>query len=251
MCRLLGYVGVPITLEKLMAEPPHSLIVQSYQPREMTAGLLNADGFGIAWYDRARSEEPFVYRSELPIWNDLNLPSLQRYVLSDCFIACIRSATPGQGIGLQNCPPYTYGRFSFIHNGFIEDFRKTLYRPLRSLLEDEFYHLIYGSTDSEHIFALLMQFYQKEKELVCALHQTLSLILNLAASHGVRSALNIVISDGYSLVASRWASDYPVPSLYVLEKPDSCIVASEPLWENDRWQAIAPNSTIVKSYRKS
>lgn len=248
MCRLLGYVGVPLMLKKLLADPPHSLVVQSYQPREMTAGLLNADGFGIAWYDRGKSEQPFTYRSELPIWNDINLPSLQHYVVSDCFIAGIRSATPGQGVGLTNCPPYCYGRFSFIHNGFIENFRTTLYRPLRSLLEDEFYHLIHGSTDSEHIFALLMQFYRHERDLVNALSHTLDVILQLSHQYGVRSALNVIVSDGQSLVASRYASAAPIPSLYRLEMHESSIIASEPLWENDRWQSFAPNSTIVVSF---
>ena len=245
MCRLLGYIGTPLMLSKLIAEPDHSLIVQSYQPREMTAGLLNADGFGIAWYDRAKAEEPFIYRSELPIWNDTNLPSLQRYVCSDCFIAGIRSATPGQGLGIHNCPPYSYGKFSFIHNGFIENFRLSLYRPLRSLLKDEFYHLIHGSTDSEHIFALLMQFYAEQQNLIDALQNTLTVILDLSAQYGIRSALNVIVSDGNSLVVSRYASTDPIPSLYFLEDGQSKIVASESLWQNDRWQVIKPNSIML------
>ena len=47
MCRLLGYLGEPILLDAILYKPEHSLIVQSYDPREMTSGLLNADGFGI------------------------------------------------------------------------------------------------------------------------------------------------------------------------------------------------------------
>lgn len=235
-------------LGKLIAEPAHSLIVQSYQPREMTAGLLNADGFGIAWYDRSKAEEPFIYRSELPIWNDVNLPSLQRYVSSDCFMAGIRSATPGQGVGIHNCPPYSYGKFCFIHNGFIENFRRSLYRPLRSLLKDEFYHLIHGSTDSEHIFALLMQFYDEESHLSNALHRTLEVILDLSAQYGVRSALNVIASDGTSLVVSRYASTEPFPSLYFFVEEGSTIVASESLWSTDGWQAIKPNMIMSFSH---
>lgn len=47
MCRLLGYLGSVVTLDRLFDKPEHSLIVQSYQPREMSSGLMNADGFGI------------------------------------------------------------------------------------------------------------------------------------------------------------------------------------------------------------
>lgn len=49
MCRLLGYLGKPIQLDRLLLKPEHSLVVQSYQPQEMTAGLLNADGFGLSY----------------------------------------------------------------------------------------------------------------------------------------------------------------------------------------------------------
>ncbi|MHC5729947.1 MAG: ergothioneine biosynthesis protein EgtC, partial [Nostoc sp.] len=42
MCRLLAYLGSPVSLEHLLYKPEHSLIVQSYQPREMTSGVVNA-----------------------------------------------------------------------------------------------------------------------------------------------------------------------------------------------------------------
>lgn len=48
MCRLLGYLGSSIQLDRILIKPEHSLVVQSYKPQEMTAGLLNADGFGLA-----------------------------------------------------------------------------------------------------------------------------------------------------------------------------------------------------------
>ena len=82
MCRLLGYLGPSISLDCLLNKPEHSLIVQSYQPREMTAGLLNADGFGIGWYHPQRDTTPFTYKNILPIWNDPNLSSLNRYLSS-------------------------------------------------------------------------------------------------------------------------------------------------------------------------
>ena len=45
MCRLLAYLGEPIPLEELIFKPEHSLVVQSYQPKELEFALLNADGF--------------------------------------------------------------------------------------------------------------------------------------------------------------------------------------------------------------
>ena len=50
MCRLLAYLGEPIPLEELIFKPEHSLVVQSYQPKELEFALLNADGFGLGWH---------------------------------------------------------------------------------------------------------------------------------------------------------------------------------------------------------
>lgn len=55
MCRLLAYLGSPISLEHLLYKPEHSLIVQSYQPREMTSGVVNAD-----WLQTESVTQPFT-----------------------------------------------------------------------------------------------------------------------------------------------------------------------------------------------
>ena len=41
--------------------PEHSLIVQSYKPREMISGTVNADGFGIGWYHLHIDKYPVTY----------------------------------------------------------------------------------------------------------------------------------------------------------------------------------------------
>lgn len=79
-----------------MYKSEHSLIVQSYQPREMTSGVVNADGFGVGWYHIQKDTDPFIYKNTLPIWNDINLPSLSRYVESKSVLAYVGSATPGE-----------------------------------------------------------------------------------------------------------------------------------------------------------
>ncbi|MEO0868845.1 MAG: ergothioneine biosynthesis protein EgtC, partial [Cyanobacteria bacterium J06642_11] len=156
MCRLLAYLGQPIPLEDLIFKPEHSLVVQSYRPQELEVALLNADGFGIGWHDANNvTAEPFVYRNVLPIWNDANLPQLCRYITPRSFVANIRSATPGLPLDFSNCQPFRHGQLLFVHNGYIDQFRQTLYRPIRELIGDTAYQNIYGLTDSEHIFALI------------------------------------------------------------------------------------------------
>ena len=157
MCRLLAYLGPPVRLDRLITEPEHSLVEQSYKPREMTSGVVNADGFGFGWYDRAERAEPYVYRSVLPIWNDDNLADLCAFVKADCVMANVRSATPGQLLAAANTQPFVSGALSVLHNGFVTDFKASLLRPIRKALDDESYAAIKGTTDSEHLFAWLLQ----------------------------------------------------------------------------------------------
>jgi predicted glutamine amidotransferase len=130
-------------------------MVQSYAPKELEVALLNADGFGFGWYDAAKAPEPFIYRNVLPMWNDPNVEPLCRYITTDCALAYVRSATPGQGVDISNCQPFQSGNLLFAHNGYIKNFRETLYRPMRQLMSDCVYASIHGNTDSEHIWGLV------------------------------------------------------------------------------------------------
>ncbi|OKH40509.1 ergothioneine biosynthesis protein EgtC [[Phormidium ambiguum] IAM M-71] len=250
MCRLLGYIGETIVLDYILTKPEHSLIEQSYQPREMTAGLLNADGFGIGWYHPEKDIEPFTYKNILPIWSDANLPHLCRYIESNCLVATVRSATTGQAVDLSNSQPFTHQNLLFSHNGFIEKFRKSLYRPIRNQLNDEVYQAINGTTDSEHIFALIINELQAKIDITLenALYKTLINLKKLAQKYQVDFAANLLLSDGKRLVACRSASRSPVPSLYWLRDdpnfPNAVIIASEPLFEGN-WNSLAENSIII------
>ncbi|MBH8551773.1 ergothioneine biosynthesis protein EgtC [Nostocaceae cyanobacterium CENA357] len=249
MCRLLAYLGSPVSLEHLLYKPEHSLIVQSYQPREMTSGVVNADGFGVGWYHSQKATEPFTYKNTLPIWNDVNLPNLSRYIESKCVLAYVRSATPGQALDFANCQPFNYQQQLFIHNGYIQNFRQTLHRKIRSTLTPDFYEKINGNTDSEHIFALLLSQAQinRHRPPEYALRMTLITLLEMAKRYQLAVSANIVFSDGNRLIASRFASTSPAPSLYWLRDdptfPQSIIIASEPLFVGN-WTACPENSII-------
>lgn len=54
MCRLLVYKGTePIQISHLVTRPRHSIINQAFESklRMPSSRPLNADGFGIGWYD--------------------------------------------------------------------------------------------------------------------------------------------------------------------------------------------------------
>lgn len=250
MCRLFGYLGSPLHLEKILVKPEHSLIVQSYQPREMTSGVVNADGFGIGWYHPSLDTLPYVYKNLLPIWNDVNLPHLSRYIESSCVLAYDRSATPPNPVDFSNCQPFNKDKILFLHNGFIEKFRQTLYRPIRKVLSDEIYQFISGSTDSEHIYSLILNELQKDSNLSLtqALEKTLVFITDLAKHYEVSVSANIILSDGKQLVASRYSNRRPTPTLYWLKNdpmyPNGAFIASEPMFQGD-WNRCSEDSLIT------
>ncbi len=250
MCRLLGYLGPAIALDSLILQPPHSLMVQSYAPKELEVALLNADGFGFGWYAAAKGVEPFTYRNVLPMWNDPNVQPLCRYIATGCSLAYVRSATPGQGVDISNCQPFQSSSLLFTHNGYIKNFRKTLYRPMRALMSDRVYAGIQGSTDSEHIWGLVLTALaaSESPSLIAALDVALGQLLTLAQQYDTPVAANVLISDGQTLIGSRVASHGRAPSLYCLNNspqfPQAAIVASEPLFDGT-WASLEENSLFT------
>jgi predicted glutamine amidotransferase len=85
MCRFAAYTGKEIPFGKLIDGSEHSLVVQSYRPRELHSGVVNADGFGVGWHPGEVEAVPAVFISPMPIWADGNLPHLGRAVPSTTF----------------------------------------------------------------------------------------------------------------------------------------------------------------------
>lgn len=251
MCRLLAYIGDSIQLDRILIEPEHSLIKQSYQPQEMTAGLLNADGFGVGWYDKKSEDRPYIYRNVLPIWNDVNLPQLARYIKSKSYLGYVRSATSSLSIDTINCQPFSHRNLLFVHNGFIDDFRNTLFRPIKESLGDTAYKNIFGTTDSEHIFASIVDEIEKNQDISLkeALHNTINKLCALAKPDNIGFSANVALSDGKETIACRYSNrdGKDTPTLYYTKNdsqyPNAVIVASEPMFEGD-WISCPKKSII-------
>ena len=118
MCRWAAYVGQPVFLSDIIANPVHCLIDQSRNAEECKTNL-NADGFGVAWY--GHRPEPGLYRDVHPAWSDPNLRALSEHVKSALFLAHVRAST-GSAISRNNCHPFAVDRWSFMHNGQIGGF---------------------------------------------------------------------------------------------------------------------------------
>src|ERR671917_1023873 len=204
MCRMVAYRSeTEIPLSSLVLDPEHSLLVQSYAPKEMMSGVVNADGFGVGWYAPEVNIEPAVYRANTPIWADRSFASIAPKVRSATVLAAVRSATPGLPAEESGVPPFASGPYLFAHNGAIKGFRQTAMRPLRGLLSDASYSELLGVTDSETIFALLLDRLREAKAnpgdagtLAEATSETLRQVSGTCAKLGIYAAMNVGVTDG-------------------------------------------------------
>jgi len=128
-----------VPLEELLFKPKHSLIDQSLHSR-LGAETTNGDGFGIGWY--GVGDTPGVFHSIEPAWNDRNLKDLARHLVSPLVFAHIRASTGG-AIQQTNCHPFRYGKWLWMHNGFIAEL-PTVRRDLALAVDPSLFPLIEG-----------------------------------------------------------------------------------------------------------
>jgi predicted glutamine amidotransferase len=271
MCRFAAYLGPSITLDTLVTRPVNSIIHQSYKSQEREEPL-NGDGFGVGWYVPELDDSPAVFRSISPAWNNTNLLHLARVTRSGCIFAHVRAASPGLGVTGTNCHPFIHGPFCFMHNGFIADFGR-IRRTLLSRLSDTAFDVIRGTTDTEVLFALFLDHFQSTTEgdqvgdMGRAIDKTLATVVQIGEEEGVESPhqLNLAVTDGHSLVASRYTTGplEAANSLYIhtgkryvcedgtcrMLDPDewgaAVLVTSERLSEDQGWERIPPNRVVL------
>jgi predicted glutamine amidotransferase len=197
---------------------------------------VNGDGFGVAWYSPETVQlGSCVYKFMTPLWSNSNLKNMGCHIKAPLILGHARAASTGANIfetvavNYENCHPFKFGRYTFMHNGNIPQFSKVK-RILSAIISEEIFREIMGSTDSEHIFALIMHMLPKRsdafvspEELAATLEDAVSLILNILKAKGIHDgcSLNLVLTDGYNVVASRFRSDdSEAPSLYYYGSKD-------------------------------
>jgi len=264
MCRFTLYLGPPIKLSSLLLDPAHSLIRQSIHSNEREEPL-NGDGFGVGWYTREFTMHPAVFRSITPAWNNRNLRNLARVIASSCILAHVRAASLWSGVNEANCHPFRYGKYLFMHNGDIGNFMK-IRRTLLDSVCDEAFGNVYGSTDSELFFAIVIDELLKRRtvgltDLAESLNTAIQRVRRIVIDHGDfhPSYLNVAISDGQIAVVSRYTDDahhdpeslyYFTGQLYDEEEkddqgPGAVLVSSERLTDQDGWREVPPNHIIL------
>lgn len=243
MCRFVAYLSPQEELISNIIEKPDNSLISQSKHSGAGAGGVNADGLGIAWYN-TDDRIPGIYKSIQPAWNNSNLKHLARKIKSECFLGHVRASTIG-GINQSNCHPFAFHEFSFVHNGTIRKF-KSIKRVLINTLSSELFLDIKGSTDSEHLFYLIMHYHKVDKlpleeSLLNAFKWVVEKQQDLDDTH--YSKINTALTDGHSLIATRFSSKgNSCLSLFYSLVNDSIIISSEQLdtTSND-WKEVPEN----------
>ena len=247
MCRLTAYVGDPLKVDALVFGGSHFLYEQSYLPRELTSGSVNADGYGVVWY---RGDTPVRTGGSRPIWQDGDLQGVLATSNSRMILAAVRNTTPGIPLDDSGSLPMTHGRWSFVLNGFVEDFRGSYMRTLRSGLPDDLYGELAGASDTETLFLLALAALREGASLGGALDHVRSVVIETL--HGEHQAqLTMILADGQGLAALRTASVENTNSLYIAAghptAPGGTLLASECLDDDASWKPLDAHQVLQLS----
>ncbi|KAH8891404.1 putative 20S proteasome subunit alpha type 2 [Thozetella sp. PMI_491] len=300
MCRFLVYKGSDeILLSKLILDPTHSILKQSFDSRlrlDTRRGQNNADGFGIGFYTEPKlGAAPCLFTSTIPAWNCTNLQRIASKTASHLIFAHVRATTEGS-LSEDNCHPFCHGSLMWMHNGGLGGW-KHIKRRLGERLADKWYLGVVGGTDSEWAFALFLDTLERMGHdpssqpedgfgptvLRKAMLKTISTInelidsipesILLSDNVDTRSLLNFALTDGHSVVCTRYVSSNvdEAASLYYssgtmwetsphntsgggqdyqMERSDKgadvVLVASEPLtFERENWVNVPTNSILT------
>jgi glutamine amidotransferase len=250
MCRILAYRGPAVTLDRLLTLPPHSLERQAHAPRHQTPGRINADGWGVGWYDPAVRSAPARYRTATPMWADTAFAEVAPLVRSGTVVAAVRNASPGAPVEETGSSPFVAGDLLFTHNGYVDGFRGPLGVTLRRSLSERRAAGILGAADSEVVFAMVLDRIDGGTPLADAVVGVIADLRTLTDGK-----FNVLVCDGRRVVATRAGN-----SLFTRSAPASALVpgtvgdpaedavahaiASEP-WDDDPGWTAVPDSSLV------
>jgi len=256
MCRWIMYFGNEVSVADAITKHGHGLVDVArnsvYAPgfeeeeqydKSETLTLnhrTNGNGFGVGFYNpNPDVKKPAVLRDCKPIWHSNNLDPIASFVTSPLVFGHVRWAEKGT-MSEQNCHPFSYGAYMFMHNGDIWKFHK-IKSAMLALITSLFDTVtkdhdmeceIKGTTDTEHMFWLILALIAKKKgtlnlsEAVCttkelmdcmhaAIIHILTLINKTVGRIGGGCLLNLCISDGEKVVVTRFRNTHAQPgSLY-------------------------------------
>lgn len=265
MCRLYGFRASELTkVECTLVYAQNALMRQS---RGDLRGETHPDGWGISCYE---DKAPRLEKRELAAYQDAHFSVTVERIYARTVIAHVRAATVGEH-SVANTHPFVYGRWTFAHNGTLRGFA-AVWPWMRSQIDEDLLASRKGDTDSEGAFYFLLARARREgldiespdlgdaRWVGILAESILELDRRCFDADPVKSArLNFVLTDGQTLLASRWRN-----TLFCVERDGihdceicgiphihhsprhhyrAAVVASEPI-TGEAWEEVPEQSIL-------
>jgi glutamine amidotransferase len=247
MCRLVACFGPPIPISRPVFGGTHSLARQSWEPRELLSGSVNADGWGVTWWPGGAERPVRIARAE-PIWFDPDLPRLLGSLAASSILAALRNTTPGLPVDRTGLLPILRDRWAFALNGYVPAFRARHMRRLREQLPDGFYARLEGVSDAETLMHLALAAIAGGASPADALVDVRDRVAARLAPRET-SPLTMVLADATGGTILHTTLNGAVNSLYLRERgeliPEGVVIASERLDGDEGWEPV-PDHSIVE-----
>jgi glutamine amidotransferase len=214
--------------DPILLHPPLTTHLPAQDPRRPH----NGDGFGVGYYTTHPSlgPSPCLFTSTTPAWNCINLSRLAAKTTSPLIFAHVRATTSG-ALSSTNCHPFRHNALMWMHNGNIACWH-LVKRDLALGLRERWFLGVLGGTDSEWAFAVFLDEMERggvdpsedpgpggfgHGVLRKAMLKTIARINALveaipterlagAEELETRSLLNFAVTDGHSVVCTRYVS---------------------------------------------
>jgi predicted glutamine amidotransferase len=264
MCRLYGFRANEETkVECSLVHAQNALMLQS---RADLRGRAHPHGWGLAFYHNAH---PTVVRRATAAYVDLHFSETVERIYTQTVVAHVRFATVGIP-SLENSHPFSFGAWTFAHNGTVTSFDRI---KSQMPISPGLLPLRQGTTDSEHTFLWLMsRLFENGSATESGCVDFERLIITVAESigwmakqcdaidAGQPAKLNVMLTDGRILVASRWGNSLHYVTREGIHDCEICgiphvhhdrgvdyhavVVASEPVSHTEAWQEVPDRSLL-------
>lgn len=249
MCRLVAYAGAPLPVSEPVFHGPHSLYRQSWEPRELRSGSVNADGWGVVWWPPSTSAPLRLARAE-PIWYDPTLRPLLAGSRGTVIQATVRNATPGLPVDRAGVLPFSMEGWSFSLNGWVPDFRRRHMRALRRHLTDGRYGALTGVSDAETLFLLILDALDDGELPLSALGRAWTAVEERLDDSEAAPLTMVLASEAGIHTFHGSVGGARCNSLYLAERPDwapgGSVLASEPLDDTSDWTPVPADGVVLQ-----
>ena len=207
-----------------------------------TYGSPNLDGWGIAYFNKTKSNKGIVQRasdgSGYVAAESTEFFKVVDEALSTNIIAHLRNASPGTGVCGLNCHPFPYryhGRdWIFAHNGYV---RKRFDKHPDAK----------GTTDSETIFLYIMQYVNEHmiRGRIHGLYPAMKKAVRQILRDYPGIKLNFLMSDGNMQYAFSHYDGKPMYIQQNLKGYGNAILLSTQDFGDGNWEKIPEDTLLV------